>query len=169
MNDGELEGERIPSCNNKSCVTTKLWTNKQLYGQVSLSNSNMFKPRFWILYQATKRFIVLITWDIDILKEWIINYFTWVGNRGLENGKHLYFVFRTIILRLLFWFICIAYFHAENLDYCVYYFLKTSALIGVVLWHSWFFLNILKYIPNICHKNTWLIITLKVLKLRIGM
>lgn len=126
-------------------------------------------PDFGIRCHTTNHFIVLISWDIDILKEWIINYFTWVGNRGLENGKHLYFVFRTIILRLLFWFICIAYFHAENLDYCVYYFLKTSALIGVVLWHSWFFLNILKYIPNICHKNTWLIINLKVLKLRIGM
>ena len=138
------------------------------YGQVSLSALNVFKPRFWILSHTTSLFIVAISWDIDILKEWIINYVTWVGNRGLKNGKHLYSVFRTI-LRLLFWFICIAYFHAENLDYCVYYFLKTSALIEVVLWHSWFFLNILKYIPNICHKNTWLIINLKVLKLRIGM
>ena len=153
MDDGELEGERSLCCNNKSCVTTKLWTNKQLYGQVSLSN-----PDFGICCHTTNHFIVLISWDIDILKEWIINYFTWVGNRGLKNGKHLYSVFLTIILRLLFWFICIAYFHAENLDYCVYYFLKTSALILVVLWHSWFFLNILKYIPNICHKNTWLII-----------
>ena len=89
----------------------------------------------------------------EILTFFIIDgkIFCWVGNRGWKRKTPILFSVQSYEFCMV---ICIAYFHAENLDYCVYYFLKTSALILlVVVRHSWFFLNILKYIPNICHKT----------------
>ena len=93
---------------NKSCVSTKLWTNKQLWTGLLLS------PDFWAPNQTTDIFCNIQS--IDIL---IWRYFC-VGYRGLKT-ENTYFVFRTI-LRVLnvymhcllprrkSWLLCILFF-----------------------------------------------------------
>ena len=122
-------------CTTKVVFRPNLRTNKQLLSPDL--NSQPIHKTFFIIEILTFRIV-----DNKML--------CWVGTRGWKRKTPILFSVQSYDFCMV---ICIAYFHAENLDYCVYYFLKTSALI--VVRHSWFFLNILKFIPNICHKNTW--------------
>ena len=129
-------------CATKVVFPPNLWTNKQLW-------TGLVTPRFLSSQPNCEHYQPFLIYGNPKL---LIVKYLWVGNKGWKwktpillsvQSYEFCMVMHCLLPRRKSWLLCVS-------------FLKN--IWSGVLWHSWFFLNILKYTLNICHKNTWLII-----------